>query len=352
MQKQLLIYGAAGYTGNLMVLEAVRKGIKPIIAGRKKNQNNLDLLAKEFGLEARYFNIEEASENLLNVSVLLNCAGPFSATTETLVNTCIANKIHYLDITGEIEVFEKCYNMHEQAKNQGIIIMPGVGFDIVPTDCLANKLKEALPDAERIDLAFSFGTLPSMGTVKTMVEALGKGCVIRENHQLKMVSNGYKSKKIPFQNGTKWAVTIPWGDVFTSGISTKVPNGVVYMQLPIVLIIGIKITNLFKKLLDTKVGQKLLKDIVNKFWPKGPNEVERLTQRCQFWGEAENKNGQKVAISISAPNVYSLSCEAGIKIASYCLNTTNKAGFYTPSMLLGTDFISQIPTVKILTLTK
>lgn len=346
MQKnRLMIYGAYGYTGELMVREAVKQGIEPVIAGRSAGK--LKPLANELGLEYNAFDVKEAGNRLHDVRVLLNCAGPFSATAEPLAKACLAQQADYLDITGEIEVFRKCYEMDGEAKKQNILIMPGVGTDIVPTDCLAAQLKEKLPEAIRIDLALSFGTRPSIGTVKTSIESLGKGGIIRENNRLETVPNAYRIRKIPFQNKPQWAVTIPWGDVFTSGISTGVPNGMVYMALAKPYIYMMRLSNPFKGFLDSRSGQELVKSLASKLINKGPGEEARENQRGQFWGEAEAPNGDKVAMTMSTPNVYSLTVETGIRIARYCLGNHGKSGYYTPSLLLGSRFIDSIPGIDI-----
>lgn len=344
-ESRLMIYGAYGYTGELMVREAVKQGIKPIIAGRVAEK--LKPLADELNLEYKAFGVREARNYLQDINVLLNCAGPFSATAETLVKACLEQQVHYLDITGEIEVFRKCYAMDEEARKRDVIVMPGVGTDIVPTDCLAVMLKEKLPAATRLDLAFSFGTSPSIGTVKTSIESLGKGGLIRENNRLKRVPNAFRMRKIPFQNKPQWAVTIPWGDVFTTGISTHVPNGVVYMAMPKMAIYMVRFSNPIKGILNTRCGQKLTKSLASLFVKKGPDEQARETERGQFWGEAQAPNGNKVEMTMSTPNVYQLTVITGIRIAKYCLSVQGKSGYYTPSMLLGSNFITSIPGIDI-----
>lgn len=344
-KNKLMIYGAYGYAGELMVREAVKQGLKPVIAGRMAEK--LIPISNELDLEYKAFSIQDAGNHLQGIRVLLNCAGPFSATAEALVKACLEQQVHYLDITGEIDIFRKCYALDDKARKQNIIIMPGVGTDIVPTDCLAAMLKEKLPTATRLDLAFSFGTSPSVGTVKTAIESFGKGGLIRENNQLKIVPNAFRIRKIPFQNKPQWATTIPWGDVFTAGISTDVPNGVVYMAMPKTSIYMVRLTNPVKGILNTRFGQNMTKSLLSLFMKKGPDEQARETQRGQFWGEAEAPDGDKVEMTMSTPNVYQLTAVTGIRIASYCLEDHGKSGYNTPSMLLGSDFIHSISGIDI-----
>lgn len=345
---RLMIYGTYGYAGELMVREAVKQGVKPIIAGLSAGK--LKPLADELGLEYRAFSTEDAAAHLENVSVLLSCAGPFSATAEPMVRACLDRHVHYLDITGEIEVFRKCYAQDSQAREQNIIVMPGVGTDVVPTDCLAAMLKEKLPTATRLDLAFCFGTSMSIGTLKTSIESLGKGGLIRENNQLKIVPNGFRMRQIPFQDRSRWAATIPWGDVFTAGISTDVPNGAVYMAMSKASIYMARMTNPFRRIIGRPAVQNFLKNLAGKFVKKGPDAQARENERGQFWGEAAAPDGDKVAMTMSTPNVYALTVVVGIRIAQYCLEYTGPGGYYTPSMLLGSDYIGSIPEVEINTI--
>mgnify|MGYP002896478858 CR=1 FL=1 len=77
-ESKLIIYGAYGYSGELMVREAIKQGIKPVVAGRIAEK--LLPIANELGLEYRAFSVKDAAGYLQDVTVLLNCAGPFSAT--------------------------------------------------------------------------------------------------------------------------------------------------------------------------------------------------------------------------------------------------------------------------------
>src|SRR4051794_32335918 len=143
-----LIYGATGYTGELIAREAKRRGLSPILAGRSAEK--LASLARELGLPTRVFGLERPNEiapQLAGVRVVLHCAGPFSATSAKMIDACLLARAHYLDITGEIDVLEQSFNRDESARRAGIVICSGAGFDVIPTDCLALALKEALPDA-------------------------------------------------------------------------------------------------------------------------------------------------------------------------------------------------------------
>src|SRR3954451_12448817 len=131
-----IIYGANGYTGELIAREAVRRGHRPILGGR--NASTIDALARELGCESRLFGLDDSggvAAALQNVALVLHCAAPFVLTSAPMVDACLRAGAHYLDITGEISVFEAIVRRDAEAKARGVTLLPGVGFDVVPTDC-------------------------------------------------------------------------------------------------------------------------------------------------------------------------------------------------------------------------
>ncbi|UFS63854.1 saccharopine dehydrogenase NADP-binding domain-containing protein [Paracoccus denitrificans] len=342
--REWMIYGAAGYTGELVAREAVRRGLRPVIAGRTASK--LMPLANELGLSYRAFEVEQAAAHIGDMSAVLNCAGPFSATASPLVEACLGEKVHYIDITGEIPVFAFCHDLDARARDAGILLCPGAGFDIVPTDCLAASLKERLPEANTINLAFSFGTRPSIGTARTIIEAIGAGGLIRRDHKLTPVGNGYRIRRVPFPGGPRWGVTIPWGDVYTAGVSTGVPNGMVYTALPLALGLFMRVSSPLRGLLATRWAQRRLDRIADRLFSGGPDTEARARQRTEFWGEAVDPSGRRATATISAPNVYALTADTALAITAHCLSQTGQSGYFTPSMLLGAGFVASRPGVE------
>ena len=173
MNGTILIYGATGYTGRLIAKAASDKGARPILAGR--NLDKVKRVAEPLGLSARTFDLGDPARidaAVKDVSVVLCAAGPFSATSRPVADACLRNRVHYLDITGEIDVFEALAARDAEAQARGVVLLPGVGFDVVPSDCLAAHLKRRLPDANDLELYLSLGANMSRGTAKTMIEAI------------------------------------------------------------------------------------------------------------------------------------------------------------------------------------
>ena len=135
---KFLLYGANGYTGRLIAGLAASYGLVPVLAGR--NKKSIVALAKELDLDYRIFSLKDTrslENSLLEVPLVLHAAGPFQFTSRLMIEACLKTNTHYLDITGEISVFEQAKRFDEKAKAAGLMIMSGVGFDVVPTDCMA-----------------------------------------------------------------------------------------------------------------------------------------------------------------------------------------------------------------------
>jgi short subunit dehydrogenase-like uncharacterized protein len=340
MSKNFLIYGANGYTGALIARMAVERGLKPILAGR--NQAKVAALAKELSLTARCFSLEDKKsleDALTEVDFVLHCAGPFSLTSKPMVEACLRLGKHYLDITGEIAVFEAMARRGEAAKKAGIMIMPGVGFDVVPSDCLALHLKNRLPSATNLTLAFYGLGKISHGTQATMTMNAGAGGAIRRNGAITKVPAAYKTRVIDFGEVRETGVTIPWGDVSTAFYSTGIPNIEVYTVLPEENLKMLKLSRYIGWLLATKPLQNYLQKRIP---AGGPNTEERAKGKTYLWGEASDAAGNKVESRLQGMEGYTMTALTALKIAEKVLNGNFCAGFQTPAKCYGADLILEI----------
>lgn len=345
-RQQWMIYGANGYTGRLTALEAVKRGMSPILAGR--NAAALAQLAAETGLETRVFDLKSSAdvvENLADCRLVLHCAGPFSATSQPMIAACLAAGVHYLDITGEISVFANAHKQADAARRADVVLIPGVGFDVVPSDCLAASLVQALPAAIELCLAFEAGGGPSPGTAKTSTEGLASGGAIRKDGKLTKVPLAWKSRSIPFAHGERMAMTIPWGDVFTAYISTGVPNIEVYMSVPPATIRRLQRMRWLQPLLGTAMVQNFMKKRVERS-VKGPNDERRRNTDAQLWGQVKSADGRTVSGTMTTPNGYDLTVIASLGIAAHLLENDVEGGYYTPSILMGPAYAQTLPGVS------
>ncbi|MDZ4349235.1 MAG: saccharopine dehydrogenase NADP-binding domain-containing protein [Xanthomonadaceae bacterium] len=343
-----MIYGANGYTGKLTAEEAVKRGLKPVLAGR--NEDTIRPLAESLGLTWRAFGLDNADalrHGLDGISTVLHCAGPFSATCEPMLEACLENQVNYLDITGEISVFAHCHAQHERAVKRGIVVLPGAGFDVVPTDCLAALIKRDMPDATELVLAFEGGGGFSPGTAKTSVEGLGSGGRVRKNGEVKKVPLAWKWRYFTRDGEQRSAMTIPWGDVYTAYVSTGIPDIEVYMAAPPSTIKRLRRMRLLGPLLGTGPVQRFLKAQVDKK-VRGPSEKLRGKTDSFIWGEARDASGHLLARQLRTPNGYELTVNASLGIVARLEDgEAPEPGYYTPSRLMGADYVLGLPGVTL-----
>jgi short subunit dehydrogenase-like uncharacterized protein len=341
-----MIYGANGYTGSLIAEESALRGMCPLLAGR--NADKLAALADKLGLEYRAFGLNEpvaVDEGLRGVRLVLHCAGPFNQTSKPMADACLRMKIHYLDITGEEEVFETLAARNAEARAAGVVLLPGVGFDVVPSDCLAAHLKRQLPTATRLALGYQGATQMSRGTALTVLESLPLGGVVREHGVLRRVPAAWKTRLIDFGNGTTKAITIPWGDVATAFYSTGIPNIEVYMAAPWGTRVAARLNRHFGWLLGVKLIHAWLKRRIQT-GPPGPTEAQRRNNRCFLWGEATDEAGHKAISRLQTPDGYDLTVATSLAAVARILDDTVAPGFQTPALAFGPDFIVDIAGVS------
>jgi short subunit dehydrogenase-like uncharacterized protein len=349
MPNNFLIYGANGYTGELITRYAVERGMRPIIAGR--NREAIAGLAEKHSLEHRVFALDETAKldaALNEVAMVIHCAGPFSLTSRQMGEACLRTKTHYTDITGEIAVFEACAAVDKQAKDAGIMVMPGVGFDVVPSDCLARHLKDRLPTATDLMLAFYGKGRISHGTQATMTMNVDKGGAVRRDGKITPVPAAWRTREIDFgevrtasgsDRVNRLAVTIPWGDVSTAFHSTGIPNIEVYTVAPASALKAMKLSRYLGWLLATGPVQRYLQ---SKIPPGGPSDAERAKGKTLLWGEASDESGNRVESRLQCPEGYTTTALAALNIAEKILAGNFTPGFQTPSLAYGPDLILEI----------
>jgi short subunit dehydrogenase-like uncharacterized protein len=345
MDAPFLIYGANGYTGELIARAARARGLAPILAARREAA--LRPLATELGLELRSFALDDpraVDTGLSGVRAVLHCAGPFSQTSRALADGCLRTRTHYLDVTGEVAVFEALAARDTEAKSCGVMLLPGVGFDVVPTDCLAAHLKRRLPSASQLRLAFQAAMGLSRGTAKSTIEGFGRPNLVRQNGVLTPQPMGALTKQIDFGAGPVTAVSIPWGDVSTAYYSTGIPNIEVYTVVPAAVRLGMRASTWLGPLLRSNVVQNFLKQRVQA-GGTGPNAEQRARAGAHVWGEALDDAGQHVVSRLETPDGYTLTVETALASVARVLAGDATPGFQTPSTAYGADFIMQVPDV-------
>lgn len=340
--KKILVYGSYGYTGQLIVEQAIKEGVQLILAGRDENQ--LRAQAEKFNLQYRAFSLDNTAaldSALQEVDAVLHCAGPFVLTFRQLAEACIRNRKHYVDISGEIEGFEALAAMDDDAKRVGVMLLPGGGFDVVPSDCLIAYTAGKLPSATHLELYIkSIGSGVSRGTARSGIENSHRQGRIRRDGKIISVPNLWGVKNVDFGRGPSRLVSMGWGDVSTAYHSTGIPNVTVYMSFPKAMIQMMKFTRVAGSLLYTRAARDFIKWLIGIFFAKGPSRQQNETGFSLMIAEVSDGTNT-VRAKLRTPEAYHLTALTSVEIMKRILVDDYKAGFQTPSKAYGTDFILQ-----------
>jgi short subunit dehydrogenase-like uncharacterized protein len=347
MSDTLLVYGSYGYTGRLVVDRAVERGLDPILAGRTAEAVERQAVARD--LDHRVFSLAEPSVvadavDGAGVDAVLNCAGPFARTADPLVDACLATGTDYLDVTGEIPVFEALAARDGDAEAAGVTLLPGVGFDVVPTDCLAAHLADRLPGATALSLGFQGLTDVSPGTAHTVVDSLDEGGAVRRDGRIEAVPLAHDVRTIDFGRGPRTATAVPWGDVSTAYHTTGIPNVAVYVPASERAVRLLRLADRLGWLLGSDPVQSLLHGLVDRF-VEGPDGDTRRAGRTDVWGEATD--GETTVVSrLETPETYAFTARSAVLAAERVLDGDAPDGFATPAGAFGPEFVLDVEGVE------
>ncbi len=344
---RFLLYGANGYTGELIARYASQYHLQPILAGRRKE--TIESLANRLDLPFRVFDLDDKEAlytALKEVKLVVHAAGPFQFTAKQMVEACLHTGTHYLDINGDISIFELIKRYDEAAKKAGIMLLPGAGFDVVPTDCLALQLKKLLPGAVSLQIAFAtLGGALSHGTATTMATKLGEGGAVRRDGKIIRVPLGQKGMWVDFGVKKLFVMSIPWGDISTAYFSTGIPNIETYTGIAPKAYKILKLQPLFNWLLRTNWIRNYIKNKINQR-PAGPGDEQRDKATCLVWARVTDTTGKTSTVRLSGPEGYTLTTFSTLLIAQKVLTGNFTSGYQTPASAFGEDLVLEIPGVK------
>ncbi len=345
-----LLYGATGYTGELIARRIVAAGLRPVLGGRSAQP--IAALAEELDLPHVIADVNDSASLDKAIGAIrsahrlvLNCAGPFSRTANQVSDACLKNAAHYLDITGEIGVFEMLAQKDARARNMDVMVLPGVGFDVVPSDCLAAHVSRHLPSATRLVIAIHAGSRISRGTALTSLENMGKGGAVRRSGRIERVPGAWKDRSVDFGSGPVRVTTMPWGDVATAWYSTGIPNIDVYMAIPDGMRRLLKLGRFALPIVASKPVRAVIASRIRQ-GPAGPTKEHRESGASHFWAQASDDKGARFGARLFGPEGYELTVRTAVECVNRTLRGLAKPGFQTPSRAFGADLILSIDGVR------
>jgi short subunit dehydrogenase-like uncharacterized protein len=339
VRHRVLIYGATGYTGRLIAARLQDSGSEPVIAGRSPQR--VQALAAQLGVTGWVMTPDDLNtldEALGNVDVLINAASPFALTAPPLIQSCLRTKAHYLDITGELPVFQDAFGYDAAARERGIMIMPGTGLGIVASDCLATHVASLVPDAKYLRIGLLRPSSFSRGTFRSALGLANSRVSIRRNDQMISLPVGRLQRTFDFGDGERQSVAVSWADVFTAWHSTGIKNIEAYFEANFASRTFYQLGAGVADAMQLSPAKTLI-DAVAGVLPEGPPEDQRRAERCVIVAEAENSWRQKRCARLETPDGYSFTAEATAAIAQRVICGDFVSGFQTPAKVYGADLV-------------
>jgi len=346
MSGDVLLYGAYGYTGSLIAEAAVERGIDLTVSGRDRAR--VESLAGRLQCDERVFGLDEpmvAAQVAGEHEVVLNCAGPFVETYRPVVEACLEAGTHYLDVTGELDVFEAVHAMDDRAREREVMLVPGVGFDVVPTDCLAAHVAGRLEDPVRLELAIDAPDELSTGTLRSALRQAADGGRVRREGRLERVSVAHRTREVDFGEGPRTVAALPWGDVSTAYYTTDIPTITAYQAMPQWSVRALRVARYLSPLLRVGAVRRGLVRLLSDPYD-GPDRAALAEGEARLWAAATDAAGEQAVARLRTPHTYRLTVETALASVERVLDGDVAPGFRTPGGQFGPDFVLGIDGVE------
>lgn len=327
---KLMIYGAAGYTGRMASANVKAAGVDFVIAGREQDEAKFAALASDLGVEYRLFAVDDpstAEAALGDISVLLNCAGPFMRTAGPLMNACIAAGVHYLDIAAELDSYRLAEKLDQDANAAGVMLLPGSGGSVAMLGSLAGHAARRVTAPRNLRIALHVAGGFSRGSAISASENVTTECLYRVDGTL-MSRSPEEVREFDFGNGpaTSFPVTLP--DLITIWRATRIPN--------------------IETFVHVTEGAFPEGDLAA--MPDGPTLEQREANRYHAAVEVTTEDGTVVRSILDTVNGYTFTALAAAEAARRVVNGEARPGFQTPAGLFGDGFAETIADTTIVDL--
>lgn len=339
MTDPILLYGATGFTANLVIDEMLRQGLHPVLSAR--NPDALRARAERAGLLYRPAKLDQPGSlktALDGMQVMLNLAGPYRTTSQRAIEACLETGVHYLDVSGEVDAVAEAARLHPEARARGVMLMPGAGFDVVPSDCLCAHVAKRLRDIQTLRIAVSGLDLASSGSLRTLAYELGRPTRVCHGGTLRELPPGELTRRFDFGDGLRPCAAVSWADLITAPITTGASNVETYFESTPTVAAFVQYNRQLGWVHRLPWADKWL-DLPRPFGTNGPTAEQRALRRATIVVQGEDSAGRSFSSTLSTPEVYSLTAQTATSIAARVLAGDTEPGFQTPARLFGADFI-------------
>ena len=258
------------------------------------------------------------------MTAVLNCAGPFASTARPLMEACISSGVHYLDITAEYKVYALAESLSERAAAAGVMLLPGVGWDVVPSDCLALYVAAKVEQPQSLRIALQVANSMSRGSATSVGEILGVGLLVRADGVI-VPKPDAAPERFDFGAGPVDSVPLSFGDLITAWKSTGIPNISMFV-------------NMKENVLPAGVAAMA----------EGPSLEERTANPASFVVAVTGIDGTVVRARMDTVNGYTYTPMVAIEALRLLVAGQAKFGFQTPASVFGAGFAGSIADTRVI----
>src|SRR5215467_4041131 len=338
-----MLYGAYGTTGRLILDEAVRRGHRPLLAGR--DAARLRELRDGTGLDTVHLPLEDAGAlraALSSVRCVLLAAGPYQQTGPLMRAACIDAGCSYLDINGELDDFSRALAFDAAARTAGIAVIPGAGYGVVFAECLAARVARRVPGATWLRLSLATQTDGrSRGATRSAATAMMAGG--RDIHHGVLRTRAIASPTWRAPNGDRHGMRFaaaPLAELVAAQRSTGVPDIVAGIPMS-------RVTAALVRLTRPWLGNFLARD-ARRSTRLGPvsDDATIATLRSRVWAEAGDATGTTAAAVLETGEGYRAAAAAAVRALESQLHEP-RVGALTPVQAFGAEFALLVPGTRI-----
>ncbi len=342
-QRRWMLYGAYGYTGKLVIDEALQRGHRPVLAGRDARQ--LQSLAEPLGLEWRAVGLDDAAaleRALHDIDLVYHVAGPFTQTARPMREACLRTATHYVDVTGESPVTQETFAQDARARQAGVLLLPSSGVNTVPTDAVAAFVHAQLPDADWLEIAIDTVHQRSSGSLTSMLEVSTLSGQVRRDGRIVDEPIGKRLRQVRFPDGRKHCIGLPFADLYTAHVTTGIPDITTYVAQDFLATRFMKYSApLMRKVFANERLRRRLQDEIRKR-VAGPDAATRHRDRTYTWALARNRRGEVREAWLETLEGYTFTAAVAPRIVEAVL-ASELTGATTVAAAFGPDFVLQLP---------
>jgi hypothetical protein len=199
---RVVVYGGAGFFGRCVVRDLLEYTDAQIsVASRDPRPFDIGPLASRVR-----FHLSDAtdpgsvSELIDGAQVVISCIGPYQGRGLELLESCIRNQVHYIDVADDRDFVERAYRLGPKIEEAGIIAL--IGCSVVPglSALLSRRCIEKLGRLDRVRISITPGTrFPrGAGSFECLLATVGEPFVVPRNGSMTTVVGWTEPERVEF----------------------------------------------------------------------------------------------------------------------------------------------------------